>query len=92
VLTGSPLGKYSQIVAAVVAILVIAAALFLHAFRVSVDPFIDNMALIAFGAIFGASASTAVTNGSIKRDVDALHKRIDAAGVPAAQSAGGSLG
>ena len=76
-MSASPLGKYSQLVAAVVAVGVIAVAAFLHATGAG-DPFMDNLALIAFGAIFGASASSAVTNGTIGRDLKALHARLDA--------------
>lgn len=74
-----PLGKYSQIVAAIVSIGVIATALALRAFGTP-DTFADNLALLAAGAIFG---SFAAVNG-IKPAVSAAHKRMDAAGIPPA--------
>ena len=81
-MTSSPLGKYSQVVAAIVAVATIGAALVIHAMGGG-DTFVDSLALIAIGAIFGASASTAATNGSLGRQLAALHARLDAAGVPA---------
>jgi hypothetical protein len=77
--TVSPLGRYASLVAAIVAIAIIAVDLALHVLGRSPDTFIDNLAFAAFGAIFGASASTAVTNGTLGRDVAALHARLDAA-------------
>lgn len=77
----SPLGKYSQIVAALTAILIIIVHLGLVAF-------LNNQSLhdafqFVLGAVFGASATTALTNGTVKRDLDALHKRVDAVAPPA---------
>jgi hypothetical protein len=74
-----PLGKYSQSVAAVVAIGVIAAAIALRFMGIS-DPFIDNIALIAIGAVFGAAASTSVNGGAIA----AAHRRLDEIAAPPA--------
>lgn len=81
-----PLGKYSQLIAAVVAVVTITTALAIHALGVASPAFgfVDNLALIAFGAIFGANASSAATNGTIGRDLKALHARLDAAGTPGA--------
>lgn len=71
-MAGGPLGKYSQSVAALIAVVVIGAAIAMRFLRLS-DPFVDNMALIALGAVFGAAASTAV-NGSA---LEAAHRRLD---------------
>lgn len=71
-MAGGPLGKYSQSVAALVAVVVIGAAIVTRFLGID-DPFIDNMALIALGAVFGAAASTAV-NGSA---LEAVHRRVD---------------
>jgi hypothetical protein len=80
-MSGGPLGKYSQSVAATVAVSVIAAAI-LARFVGEADSFIDNMALIAMGAVFGAAASTAV-NGD---KVEAAHRRLDIIAAPPAQA------
>lgn len=84
-MASSPLGKYSQVVAAIVATLTIMAAVVLHGLGRG-DGFVDNLALIAIGAVFGAGASTAITNGTVKRDLDALHKRLDTANLPASSA------
>lgn len=88
-MNGGPLGKYSQLVAALTAVGVILAAIAGRFVGVS-DTFIDNMALIAMGAIFGASASTAITNGAFRRDLDAIHKRLDNDNAPPASRTGGT--
>lgn len=44
-------------------------------------PLLDNLALLAAGAIFGASASTAV-NG---KAIEAAHKRLDYISAPPSQ-------
>jgi hypothetical protein len=82
-MTASPLGKYSQMVAAIVAIGVIGVDVGLRVAGVTPDGFMDNLAFAAFGAIFGASATTALTNGTVGRDLAALHARLDSLGVPA---------
>lgn len=74
----SPLGKYSQSVAAVVAILLIVSAI-AHRFVAGVgDEWLDGLAQVAIGAVFGASAATAVNGGAIK----AAHRRLDLVGAP----------
>jgi hypothetical protein len=75
----SPLGRYASLVAALVAVAIIGVDLGLHVLGRAPDIFIDNLAFAAFGAIFGASASSAATNGTIGRDLQALHARLDAA-------------
>lgn len=79
----SPLGKYSQIVAAFVAVSTIGTALVSRPLAFA-DPFIDNVALIAVGAIFG---SFATVNG-LKPSVQAAHKRLDSINAPAAEANG----
>ena len=80
-MTGGPLGKYSQLVAAVVALAVIGSTIALR-FLGQSDPFIDNMALLALGAVFGAAASTAVNGDKI----EAAHKRLDIIAAPPADA------
>lgn len=66
-----PLGKYSQSVAALVAVGVIAAAVALRLLGMTPDPFIDNIALIAMGAIFGAAASASASGQKIDQAIQA---------------------
>lgn len=83
-----PLGKYSQVVAAAVAVLAIGGAILVHGaiivLAISVPEgrtaFIDNAALIALGAVFGAVAAV---NG-VKPDITAAHARLDAIQAPSA--------
>lgn len=85
----SPLGKYGQIVAAIVAIGVIGAYVAVIALGAILQTdtkdsatALKDFALIALGAVFG---SFAAVNG-VKAPVDAAHRRIDkletATGVP----------
>ena len=76
----SPLGKYSQFVAAIVAVIVILAHIGFTAFLN--DGRLENAFWVALGAVFGAGASTAITNGAMKRDLDSIHKQLDSLGVP----------
>jgi hypothetical protein len=78
-MTGGPLGKYSQLVAAVVAVGIIAAAIG-GRFVGVVDPFVDNLALLAAGAVFGAAASTSVNGAALT----AAHQRLDMLHAPPA--------
>lgn len=80
-MSGGPLGKYSQQVAAVVAIGVIFAAILMRFLHLA-DPFIDNIALIAVGAVFGAAASTSVNGAKI----EAAHRRLDIIAAPNADA------
>ncbi len=75
----SPLGKYSQVVAASIAVAIIgaylAAVLFgdwLGIATLNVDR-LQVLALIAIGAVFGSAATV---NG-VKAPIDAAHNRID---------------
>ena len=84
----SPLGKYSQIVAAAVAILIIGAYIFAVLFKevlgldqASIED-LKILALIAVGAVFGSAA----TINGVKAPLDSAHQRIDkletATGIP----------
>lgn len=84
----SPLGKYSQLVAAIVAVGIIGAYIFGVFFSgvLGIDaPEIENLkilALIAVGAVFGSAA----TINGVKAPLDSAHQRIDkietATGIP----------
>lgn len=76
-----PLGRYSESVAAVVALLVIAAAIAAR-FVGKSDNFLDSLALIAIGAVFGATAATHVNGGKI----EAAHRRLDIIAAPPADT------
>lgn len=80
-----PLGKYSQIVAAALATLIIVAAISVRIIAAFTGvlvqtPFLDNLALIAMGAVFGAAASTSVNGNAIQ----AAHSRLDQIAAPPA--------
>lgn len=87
---GSPLGKYGQIVAAIIACAIIGSYLFVLAivpiFAKAVPAenvnALDKLAFLAAGAVFGAAAAV---NG-VKAPIDSAHARIDkletATGVP----------
>lgn len=84
----SPLGKYSQIVAAGLAIAVIGSYLISVLFQAVLGVTDENvgrlqiLALIALGAVFGSSA----TLNGVKQPIDQAHQRIDkielATGIP----------
>lgn len=80
-----PLGKYSQAVAAILATVIIVSAIALRIIAAITgvpipSPFLDNLALIAMGAVFGASAATAVNGNAIQ----AAHRRLDEIAAPPA--------
>lgn len=80
-----PLGKYSQAVAALLATFIIIAAVATRIITqitgIPVEsPFLDNLALIAMGAVFGAAASTSVNGNKI----EAAHRRLDLVSAPPA--------
>ena len=74
----NPLGKYAQLVAAVIAVTIIGAYVAVEVLsamgivRTSPDG-LRTAALLALGAVFG---STATING-VKQPIDAAHRRID---------------
>lgn len=82
-----PLGKYSQAVAASLATFIIIAAVATRIITqftgVHIEsPFLDNLALIAMGAVFGAAASTSVNGNKI----EAAHRRLDLVSAPPADA------
>ncbi len=89
-MTNSPLGRYAPLVATVTSLLVIGAyvvaLLFGGALGVSPENVqsLQGIALLAIGAVFGSAVSV---NGW-KQPLDAVHKRLDRAGIgPAADGA-----
>lgn len=81
----SPLGKLASPVAAFVVVVIIlayVAGLFLSLGPDAMDK-LGDLALLALGAVFG---SYATING-VKPEIDALHKRADAGGLPPAAGA-----
>lgn len=84
----SPLGKYSQVVAAGLAIAVIGSYLISVLFQALLGVTDENvgrlqiLALIALGAVFGSSA----TLNGVKQPIESAHTRIDkletATGIP----------
>lgn len=80
-----PLGKYSQTVAALLATFIIVSAVTVRiisqftGFAIE-TAFLDNLALIAMGAVFGAAASTSVNGNKI----EAAHRRLDLVSAPPA--------
>jgi hypothetical protein len=78
----SPLGKYAQGIAALVSIMAIGGAIALHAVG-QADPFVDSIALLAVGAIFGASAAVNGTKEPLRVAqvlAEDAAKRLDALG------------
>ncbi len=84
-MVSTPFGKYGDIVATVVGLLVILAAVCVHLFRVDIlatgdTAFIDEMAWVFVGLIAGTKSAS---NGYSKQ-VAAAHERLDAIGAPPA--------
>lgn len=94
ILNGSPLGKYAEAVTAAIALIAIVSAIGFHVIEGVIGQdfdtaFVDNIALIAAGVLFG---SRAVTNGAkeavkepigeLARDVAAVHTRLDQLDMP----------
>jgi len=77
----SPLGKYAQIVAAIVAVGVIAAYVIGILAKIDVSE-IRDITLIAIGAVF---SSAGIINGT-KRDLAAIQTRLDKASIPPAKN------
>lgn len=87
-MTDSPLGKYAPLVATVTALVVICGyviALVLPSLNVPQSNLSDLQAIafVAIGAIFGSAVSV---NGW-RQPLNAVHKRLDEAGVPPAGDA-----
>lgn len=77
----NPLGKFAVYVAVGTAVAAVALALLQH-FLISlefaagkVDPFIDNVALLAIGIIFGGAGGQVLLNGTVKK-VNNLEHRV----------------
>ena len=74
----SPLGKYSQLTAALIAVIIIAAYIAVEVLYaigiVTTSPDgLRTAALLALGAVFGSAA----TINGVKQPIDAAHQRID---------------
>jgi hypothetical protein len=86
----SPLGKYGQLVAAALAVVIVLAwivAEFIHGLRImATQPAgLKEVALIAVGAVFGAAATVNGVKGDIMAadsKAEIAHARLDAAGAP----------
>jgi hypothetical protein len=86
----SPLGKYGQLVAAALAVLIVGAWIvgeFLLMLRISVQSpaGLKEVALIAVGAVFGAAATVNGVKGDIEaasHKAELAHARLDESGVP----------
>lgn len=77
----SPLGRYSEIVTALVTAFLIVAAVVTHATGVTTDlTFIDAAAMMGLGALYGKQSAA---NGYAK-EARAAHKRLDAINAPPA--------
>lgn len=84
----SPLGKYGQLVAAIIATLIILSwivAELAHGMDIMArqPAGLKEAALIALGAVFGAAATV---NG-VKSDIAGAHSRLDRMGAPSASTA-----
>lgn len=75
------LGKYTEIVTALVTAFLIVAAVLSHVFVADVDAtFLDAAALLALGALYGKQSAA---NGYARSTI-AAHKRLDQIGAPPA--------
>jgi hypothetical protein len=83
-LNPSPFGRYSEILATGVAVVSILAAIVAHVLTLHPDSFLDNLALLAFGAVFAGQASK---NGAALIAVQA-HRRLDLINAPRVESNG----
>lgn len=79
----SPLGKYTELAATIIAIMVIASTIASHLLQLAGTQFIDDLALLAMGAIFGAKSAANGYAGAAM----AANLRLDAIGAPSAGSA-----
>lgn len=88
----SPLGKYQNIGAFVAALSAVFAAIAAHLVQID-DGFLDNLAILGFGVLIGQRGASneaqmiaaQKVNGQQAR-IEALHKRLDDLGAPAADS------
>lgn len=77
----SPLGAYSEIVASVIAVVIVASAIFSRVYGFQ-DAFLDSLAALALGAVFG---STATSNG-MKAGQRVLEAKLDDAALIAREA------
>lgn len=88
-MTNSPLGQYAPLVATLSSLGIIGAYLVVLVFGAALNVSPENVqslqsvALLAVGAVFGSAVSV---NGW-KQPLQAVHKRLDEAGIPAAADA-----
>lgn len=80
-MNGNPLGKYTEVVTAGISVFVIVAAVVMHGIEnvVGVDfdtAFVDGIALIAVGVLFGGRA---VANGAKQAIQEPFHQAIQIA-------------
>lgn len=89
--SGSPLGRYGPLVAAVIALAIVGAAIAIHlaaalGYGSGTDPFIDSAALLVVGVVLGATA----LGGQVQQVQQAheaaiaANKRLDAIAAPPA--------
>jgi len=85
----SPLGKYQQFAATLLAMFIIATAAVAHILALTADTtFIDAVAFVAIGAVYGQQSAS---NGYAAKAI-AANDRLDAIGAPsAAQAAAASV-
>jgi len=77
----SPLGKYQQFAATLLAMFIIATAAVSHIFNLTADTtFIDAVAFVAIGAVYGQQSAA---NGYAAKAI-AANSRLDAIGAPSA--------
>lgn len=87
----NPLGQYGDTVAAFLAVIIVAAAIASHLVPgLAPDSFLDNVALLVAGVIFGTSAGkngTAVVAQAALSAATAAHTRLDAISAPSTMTA-----
>jgi hypothetical protein len=80
----SPLGKYQQFAATLLAMFIIATAAVSHILNLTTDTtFIDAVAFVAIGAVYGQQSAA---NGYAAKAI-AANNRLDAIGAPPASAA-----
>lgn len=81
-MNASPLGRYSDLVAAITSVILVVAAIAAHTGFVAVPDtsWLDTAAGLAIGVVLGQRATT---NGAAKI-ADGLNQRLDAIGAPSA--------
>lgn len=86
-MANTPLGRYGPLVAAIVAAITVGAYLFgaLLGGVLGILPVdlagIKELSLISLGAIFGSTVGMSISTNGLKREVAAVHHRLDEAGM-----------